>query len=177
MPTPTHQVEIPRRWTTFQNATGARLFTLEQANRTLPLVRRIARDVMGLARSVRHLRFHHKFVARGGEELERLFPSELRRLRARLARDEERFSECVNELLNLGVELEAPSLGLVDFPAIVAGEPLCFCWRYDEPEIGWWHHRTGGYVDRRPLAELERSGQPPAIAARRKGSPFSSSFA
>lgn len=134
----------------------ARLFTLEQANRALPLVRAITRDVMNLARSVRQLRFHLAFLARGGHELEELFPAEMRALRDRQHADQRRLIECMDELLRLGVQPEAPSIGLVDFPAIVAGRSIAFCWRLDEPRIGWWHHRNGGYVDRRPLAELVR---------------------
>ncbi len=137
----------------------ARLFTLDEAHRMLPLVRRITSDVLHLSRSVRHLRFRLKFIARGGEELEQMFPTEIRGLRDRLEQDQMRLDECIQELLELGIEPEAPTLGLVDFPAIIEDRAVYFCWRHDESGIEWWHPLNGGFVDRQPLAELVRQSR------------------
>ncbi len=133
---------------------SVRLFTVDEANRMLPLVRRITRDVLRLARSVRHLRFRLKFIALGGDELEQMFPAEIRGLRQHLERVQFRLDECIDELLQLGIEPEAPTLGLVDFPALIDERAVYLCWRHDESEIAWWHPLNGGFVDRQPLAEL-----------------------
>jgi hypothetical protein len=131
-----------------------RLFSLNEANRMLPLVRHIMRDVVRLARSVRHCRFHLAFISRGGDEIEYLFPREFQLLRDRLAVRQARLMECMEELKRLGIELEAPTIGLVDFPACVHGHAIYYCWRYDEPAIRYWHWLHEGFVDRRPLDEL-----------------------
>jgi hypothetical protein len=129
----------------------SRLFSIAEANRTLPLVRRVTLDVMRLSRSLRHLRFRLKFIALGGEELEQLFPAEIRALRRRMLNEQQRLEECLDELLNLGIEPEAPTLGIVDFPAVIDGQAIYLCWRVNEPAIAWWHASTGGFVDRQPL--------------------------
>jgi hypothetical protein len=41
--------------------------------------------------------------------------------------------------------------GLVDFPARIDGEDAWLCWRLGEPEVAYWHPRTSGFSDRRPL--------------------------
>ena len=42
--------------------------------------------------------------------------------------------------------------GLVDFPAVIDGEPALLCWRVGEERIGFWHaRRTRASPARRPL--------------------------
>lgn len=145
----------------------ARLFTVDEANNMLPLVRRITRDVLRFSRSVRHAGFRLRFLTRGGDELERMFPDEMGALRRRLHDDRRRLDECLAELLELGIEPEAPTLGLVDFPTLWDDQPVYLCWRHDEPRVAWWHSLQGGFVDRRPLSELNTCRRPlrtPAIA-------------
>ena len=157
--------ELLREWDEALQQNQARVFSIDEAKRMLPLVRRITRDVLVLSRSVRHLRFRLKFIARGGDELEQMFPSEIRALRSRLQQESQRLAECTGELLELGIEPEAPTLGLVDFPAIIDDQAVYLCWRHDEPDIAWWHPLAGGFVDRRPLSELfgdANIGQPVA---------------
>jgi hypothetical protein len=43
--------------------------------------------------------------------------------------------------------------GLVDFPAVRAGEEIYLCWIVEEPEIGWWHELDAGFGGRRPLGD------------------------
>lgn len=52
--------------------------------------------------------------------------------------------------------------GLVDFPSTLDGRWVYLCWRYGEPEVGYWHEVDGGYRGRRPItdAQRERMGRP-----------------
>ena len=45
------------------------------------------------------------------------------------------------------------TLGLVDFPAIIAGKEVLLCWRSDEPEVRFYHTQEDGYTGRRPIPE------------------------
>ena len=45
-------------------------------------------------------------------------------------------------------DLEA---GLVDFPALRAGEEVYLCWVVGEPEVGHWHRPDAGFPGRQPL--------------------------
>jgi hypothetical protein len=41
--------------------------------------------------------------------------------------------------------------GLCDIPAERDGVPIWLCWRLADPDLGWWHLRTEGFGNRRPL--------------------------
>lgn len=55
----------------------------------------------------------------------------------------------------MGVQVKALEMGLIDFPAEHAGREVLLCWKAGEGEaIGWWHEVDAGYVGRRPIREL-----------------------
>jgi len=126
-----------------------RTFTLEQANRTLPLVSRIVQDI------VTH---HERWLQVVGEfEVANLsgdVPAaperalELQREAERIAHDIQGF---VSELEELGVEFKSFDLGLVDFPSVRDGRTVLLCWKLNEPEVAHWHEVTAGYSGRQPL--------------------------
>ena len=128
----------------------ARTFTPEQANRMLPLVSRIVRDIVGLhplwldkVSAYERVAAHQTPAApdpRAGQ-LERELHSLATEIEA-----------CRRELDALGVSLKDPALGLVDFPGEIAGRPVWLCWRLGEPAVQHWHELGAGYADRRPLA-------------------------
>jgi hypothetical protein len=60
-------------------------------------------------------------------------------------------SACVDRLLDLGVLVKDPDLGLVDFPAERDGEAVLLCWRVGEGSVAFWHGMTGGFAGRRPI--------------------------
>lgn len=41
--------------------------------------------------------------------------------------------------------------GLVDFPAVIDGQPVLLCWKDGEPEVAFWHTLEGGFPGRKPL--------------------------
>ena len=125
-------------------------FTVERANRALPLVRRIVEDVVrSYARWADKVReFELAAAVRradrpdpGADALE----AELNRL----AEEVERFKA---ELEQLGVRLTEPQIGLVDFPSSRDGRPIYLCWRLGEPTVQFWHERDAGYRGRQPIA-------------------------
>jgi len=50
-----------------------------------------------------------------------------------------------------GIVLRDAAAGLVDFPATRQGRAIYLCWRLGEAEVGYWHARDQGYVNRQPL--------------------------
>mgnify|MGYP002713145299 CR=1 FL=1 len=124
-----------------------RLFTPAQANRTLPLVRKIVRDILDAGGRLRAIAA--KIHERGGR------PE---------ADERERFEAIKDELATLMRELEAIGctykdwgfeMGLVDFPARIDGQPVLLCWRSDEPKVLWYHGNHDGFAGRRAIpAEL-----------------------
>jgi len=134
-----------------------KLFTVEQANRTLPLVRRIVEDIVR-----EHRRWQEKIL-----ELELVgssaaapavngvaaSPSDERaaaieRDAMAIARDIDAFEA---ELQELGIALKDRRLGLIDFPGEIDGRQVWLCWRLGEPSVQYWHDLDAGYAGRQPL--------------------------
>ena len=128
-----------------------KLFTVEQANRTLPLVRRIVEDIVQQHRFWREKILELDLLASTGRGEGRGRADELERDAQVLAREIEGFKR---ELEELGMQLKDPRLGLVDFPSEMYGRPVLLCWRLGEPEVGFWHEIDAGYAGRQPLAPL-----------------------
>lgn len=126
------------------------LYTVDQANRTLPLVRRIVEDIV-----INHQRWRERIL-----ELDLLASSvradapdarvtELEREAQTLARDIDAFEQ---ELARLGIALKDRRLGLVDFPAELEGRQVWLCWRLGEPAVQYFHELDAGFGGRKPLA-------------------------
>ncbi len=124
-------------------------FTVDQANRTLPLVRRIVEDVVALHRRWRETILELDLASstvRADDT--RSNTAELERTAQALARDLE---GCQRELSELGIQLKDPRLGLVDFPSEVGGRQVLLCWRLGEPDVQFWHETDAGYAGRQRL--------------------------
>lgn len=129
-----------------------KVFTAQQANAALPLVRAIMRDVVHLAREVAERR--HRVTALSAGRASRpkdVYAEELAQAEEELQRDVEQLRQYVAELEALGVELKSPTEGLVDFPTLMEGRPAYLCWKYGEPEVRFWHELDAGFAGRRPL--------------------------
>lgn len=120
---------------------SGRLFTPAEADRTLPLVRRIVADILERAGEMRELASapQDPDAERRRRELERGLET------------------CLRELRSIGCEYKDWGFdkGLVDFPARIDGRPVLLCWRSDEPRVAWYHAPDAGYAGRTPIpAEL-----------------------
>ncbi len=62
-----------------------------------------------------------------------------------------RVTELLERLQGWQIELRDISSGLVDFPAVIEGQPAWLCWRLGELEVAHWHPKDEGLAGRRPL--------------------------
>jgi len=126
-----------------------RLFTVEEANRTLPLVRRIVEDVVRQHRAWREKILELDLVSSATRLDEPRDRAEaLERSAQELAREIDGYQR---ELDDLGIQLKDRRLGLVDFPSEMAGKKVLLCWRLGEQEVQFWHDEDAGYAGRQPL--------------------------
>ena len=131
-----------------------RIFTVEEATRTLPLVSRIVED---LVRD--HTRWEDKVrefeLATVGSSPEKPdVIAELLQIEAqRLAADIEGY---IAELNDLGVICKGMGTGLVDFRGRLDGRDVFYCWKLGEPSVQYWHEVNAGFVGRQKL-QLELS--------------------
>jgi hypothetical protein len=124
---------------------GQTHFTLEQANRALVYVRRIADDITHC--------YHRAVGIR--ERIERPLPGDLLdELKQDYDVAMDRLNDLIEELQQVGVELKDFEQGLIEFPAIHAGREVYLCWRRGESAISQWHEVDAGYGSRRPVSEL-----------------------
>ena len=127
-----------------------RVFSLERANRSLPLVRRIVEDIRqawGRAGD-----YQEQF-----EELEEHGDWQLaEQTIVALSRARQEYREFCRELEQLGCYLSDERAGAVDFPAIVGGRWVVLCWRLGESKISRWYDAGKEPSERYLGNELDR---------------------
>ncbi|MBM4014012.1 MAG: DUF2203 family protein [Planctomycetes bacterium] len=121
-----------------------RLWTVARANRSLPLVARIAADAVARADELGRLAAQRQAArCEARETIERQI--------GEIARELERFA---GELAAMGCDLKDPRQGLVDFPARNGDRAIYLCWAHGEAEVAFWHPVETGFSGRRPVSEL-----------------------
>jgi hypothetical protein len=130
----------------------ARTFTVEEANATLPLVRAITQDLVGLARQLAERKLQlEELVAGRSLSPGDLYTDELLESKKGIEKELARVQEFADELLELGVEPKSALDGLIDFPSMLAGRPVYLCWKLGEPRVMYYHESDAGYAGRKPL--------------------------
>ena len=127
-------------------------FTVDDANRTLPLVRRIVGDVVrDYWRWQEKIREFEEVAAdrKLGEPNETA--DRLENEAQQLARDIDGY---IAETRELGVQIKGFDTGLVDFPGEIDGRPVLLCWQLGEESVQYWHEENAGFAGRRPLPSI-----------------------
>jgi hypothetical protein len=128
-------------------------FTVDEANKALPLVRMIVGDIVRQYRVVEDLQQRLSRVSQDRRRPTKdLYAEELAQSQAELDAEEAKLALYIEELKRLGVEFKGPD-GLCDFYSIMDGREVFLCWRLGEPEVAHWHDLDAGFVGRQPLAE------------------------
>ncbi len=120
-------------------------FTPEEANQALPLVRALVEDVMQAREIIIKAQPElwpvlEKSIGNGGSKKAGELLHEFRRV-----------ENGIKSLQQIGCELKDMSIGLVDFPTLRDGREALLCWKYDEPEVAFWHDLQSGYAGRKRL--------------------------
>lgn len=128
-----------------------RLFTVESASRTLPLVSAIVADLAPLWREVtsKRARLQHLIEIRDVEQ-GNPYSDELEEMRERVAKDAQRVDEYVEELRQLGVEFKGPH-DHVGFPSMLDGRLVYLSWQLGETEVTHWMELDADFEDRHSL--------------------------
>jgi hypothetical protein len=126
-----------------------KVFTVEQANKMLPLVRRIVEDaVRDYIRWQDRVREFELASVRSTVNNPDPIALELESDVQRLA---ENIDGYVHEVQQLGVQMKSMESGIVDFPSTIDGRPILLCWQLGEESVEHWHEVGGGFSGRRPL--------------------------
>jgi hypothetical protein len=120
-------------------------FTIEQANRALPLVRRIVQDIVNEYAHIAELEAQSEQLSGAGRT------EQIARIRDDHGGTLERLRELAEELAAVGCELKDGEKGLVDFPAVRDGCDVYLCWRLGEEGVHFWHELDAGFHSRRKI--------------------------
>ena len=136
---------------TMKTAPRRRVFTLEQANKTLPLVGQIVGDIVALYREMAATQ-----QRLASEPLDFFEREDLEML---AEKQETQFDYFVDELSEIGCELKDANMGLVDFIGRHEGRDIYLCWRLGEPQIDYWHELHAGFSGRRPVSAATKAAE------------------
>lgn len=130
-----------------------KIFTLAEANRTLPLVQRVVADIMAAYPDWKDLVAQYELVAAQarpdwGESAEQIA------LKSRIDAVATRINGFLQELEQIGCEFKGFDEGLVDFHGKLEEREILWCWKVGEERIGHWHDLDAGFAGRQPIPEV-----------------------
>lgn len=141
-------------------------FTVEEANRRLPLVRAIVGDIVRQYAEIRERKERLAAVQKSGRNARReknaFYADEVAQIEQELEQQIEILQAYIVELEQLGGELKDLETGLVDFRARLEGREVYLCWRLGEDEVGHWHELDAGVQGRQSLFAGFASSDPDA---------------
>ena len=133
-----------------ETAPDVTIFTVEKANRALPLVRRIVDDIVAEHPTWKDLVARYELVVAGARAEWGESP-EMLELRGRIDRIAARINGYVAELEQVGCVLKGFEQGLVDFYGMYEGRVVCLCWLQGEGSVTHWHELDAGFDGRQEI--------------------------
>ena len=115
-----------------------KIFTTQEANQTLPFVKKVVADILSLGHQIRALSTKIGSDAQDDPEIIRLM---------------DQLEELFEELESIGCSYKDWnfSVGLVDFPCVIDEKDVFLCWRCDEDELRYYHEIDSGFAGRKPI--------------------------
>ena len=125
-------------------------FTVEQANNTLPLVKRVVADILKDYGVWRDLMRQFELLSAGatgetGESEEQIA------LRTQVDDAAYRINSYMDELAQIGCVFKGFEQGLVDFHSKRDNRDVLLCWKHGEQAVEHWHELEGGFDGRQPV--------------------------
>jgi hypothetical protein len=125
---------------TIMQSNKIKYFTPDEANKTLPLVRKIVKDILNYSFELKTISDSTAGEIEENREAQHLI-SEIKGFMKELEE-----IGCFYKDWNF-------SIGLVDFPAIIDGEDVFLCWKSDEENIIFYHGMNDGFRGRKLIPE------------------------
>ncbi|MDX2060675.1 MAG: DUF2203 domain-containing protein [Gemmatimonadales bacterium] len=133
-----------------------RIFTVDEAERTLPLLRRILSDLRVEYDVWREALASYEVLA-AGTRVETGESEALISARTAVTTAADRINGFLLELEAIGCQFKGFEEGLVDFYALRDDRLVYLCWRLGEEHITHWHEVDAGFAGRQPIDLTEFS--------------------
>lgn len=123
-----------------------RLFTVEEANSLIPMLRPRLEELRACLAEVRAFNPQSRVAAAsaiggGGVAGGSFYVGRLME-----------FGSITSEITDLGVQVKDPERGLIDFPSMKGDRIVLLCWMLGEDDrIEWWHEMEAGFAGRQRL--------------------------
>ena len=130
-----------------------KFFTLSEANRTLPLVKRIVQDVASFYPSWKDLVSRYELIAAEARPDWGESPEQLS-LKSQIDDVARKINACLVELEQIGCEFKGFEEGLVDFHGKLEDREILWCWKMGEDRITHWHELEAGFAGRQSIPEV-----------------------
>ena len=136
----------------------SRIISIEEANRMLPLLHQIMRDITTHWEKIIQRRTQLECLekdlrqgrpgAAAGEMQNRL-----QSLKLELNHLIDKINSYIREVEELGCFVEEFKRGIVNFPSLYNGRKVFLCWRPEEGCVSHWHELDETYSDRVPIRD------------------------
>jgi hypothetical protein len=131
----------------------SRFFTLSEAERLLPEVERLLRDLIRYKEEYTETNAQltallHRVSMAGGMIPPR---DEIARLRSRKDATARSLKSTFEQFQQTGCQLKDIDAGLVDFPTLYRNQEVYLCWKLGERGISFWHAVEDGFRGRKPI--------------------------
>jgi len=130
-----------------------KFFTLSEANRTLPLVKRVVQDIASLYPGWKDLVSRYELIAAKARPDWGESPEQLG-LKSQIDDVARKINACLVELEQIGCEFKGFEEGLVDFHGKLDDREILWCWKMGEDRITHWHELDAGVAGRQPIPEV-----------------------
>ena len=130
-----------------------KFFTLSEANRTLPLVKRVVQDIASYYPAWKDLVSKYELIAAEARPDWGESPDQLG-LKSQIDEVARKINACLVELEQVGCEFKGFEEGLVDFHGKLEDREILWCWKMGEDRITHWHDLDAGFAGRQPIPEV-----------------------
>ena len=125
-------------------------FSLEEAQAILPEVKKLISRILDVQKKIKlrsalKIRYEDSFL-----ELHNTTKRSME-----VHKDAYEFFQVMDSLMEIGVFVKDPKIGLVDFYSIFNGTEIFFCYKYPEEKILYWHGIEEGYAGRKSIELLK----------------------
>jgi hypothetical protein len=133
---------------------GPRQFTIEEANRTLPYLRKVVADLVRDYHAWQDTLARYEVAAarrRAAEDGTPVDDGDAEKLEGEAVALAGAIESYLAEIAAVGAEAKGFAEGLIDFPGEIVGRPIRWCWMLGEQAIEHWHDADAGFAGRQPL--------------------------
>ena len=132
----------------------SKVISIQEANRMLPLLRRIVVDIMSHWEQIISKRTELECLekdlapAAAGREQSQERIQAVSELKADLNYLIDKINNYIREVEELGCFVEEFRRGIINFPSLFHGRKVFLCWRPDEQDVEHWHELDETFKDR-----------------------------